>query len=311
MSSSRVIGLGLATVDIVFLLEEMPRWDHAPGFSDFTVQGGGMTGTAMVAASRLGLSAGYVGTVGSDEMGEIKSRSLSREGVDVTGLKRRTGRERQIILVYVNEKSGERRFSSLKGMGGELLRVDELDRGYFQSADLLLIDGFHHDAAAAAARWMREAGKRVVLDAGMPRKSLSPAVERLLERTDAVIAGSGFARAATGITDIEEAARRVLDRGPQIFVQTEGSDGSFTATKDGFFRTPAFNVEVVDTTGAGDTFHGAYLVGLSRGWSLKDTALFASAAAAMKCRKLGGRAGIPNRSDVFAFLEERGYSIGE
>jgi sulfofructose kinase len=92
-------------------------------------------------------------------------------------------------------------------------------------------------------------------------------------------------------------------------VQTEGAEGCYTVTEKDYFHTPAFSVEVMDTTGAGDTFHGAYLVGLDLGWPLRETALFASAAAAMKCRRLGGRAGIPDRESVLAFLQDRGRSI--
>jgi len=95
--------------------------------------------------------------------------------------------------------------------------------------------------------------------------------------------------------------------GPQIVVQTEGRDGSYTLTAREHFHTPAFDVEVVDTTGAGDVFHGAYLVGLLRGWDLPMVAAFATAVAAIKCTQLGGRKGIPTSDQTIAFLKKRGY----
>jgi ribokinase len=92
-------------------------------------------------------------------------------------------------------------------------------------------------------------------------------------------------------------------------VITRGERGSVTRTVDAAFCTPAFRVPVVDTTGAGDVFHGAYLFGLLQGWELDAVAEFASASAALKCTKLGGRAGIPRRTEVVDFLRERGRPV--
>jgi ribokinase len=104
----------------------------------------------------------------------------------------------------------------------------------------------------------------------------------------------------------------LLDEGPETVVVTLGEDGSFTKTRDEAFHSPAFAVPVVDTTGAGDVFHGAYLFGLIRGWDLQTTAVFASAAAALKCIRLGGRAGIPAYEAVIDFLRQRdSATLGE
>ena len=97
--------------------------------------------------------------------------------------------------------------------------------------------------------------------------------------------------------------------GPSIFVQTEGEEGSYTITSDECFHTPAFSVEVVDTTGAGDVFHGAYIVGLLHGWNLQQVAQFATAASAIECTNLGGRVGIPCFDEVISFLNERGILL--
>ena len=97
--------------------------------------------------------------------------------------------------------------------------------------------------------------------------------------------------------------------GPKIVVQTEGKDGSYTFTASEHFHLPAFNVDVVDTTGAGDVFHGAYLVGLLHGWSVHRAGIFATAVAGIKCTSLGGRRGIPTYDRTIAFLKERGYIL--
>jgi len=105
------------------------------------------------------------------------------------------------------------------------------------------------------------------------------------------------------------AGRAALALGPRIVVQTAGDEGSWTTTHDDEFATPCFAVDVVDTTGAGDVFHGAYIVGLLHGWDLRQTALFSAAVAALKCTRLGGRLGIPSMEQTLAFLHERDIDL--
>ena len=92
---------------------------------------------------------------------------------------------------------------------------------------------------------------------------------------------------------------------------TRGGKGNVTVWRDGSFRVDAFAVEAVDTTGAGDVFHGGFIYGLLRQWSLRESVIFASAVAALKCTEVGGRAGIPRLPEVMAFLQERGYVFSD
>ena len=103
------------------------------------------------------------------------------------------------------------------------------------------------------------------------------------------------------------AAAAVLKMGPRVFVQTEGAAGCYTMAAGDWFHTPAFQIDAVDTTGAGDVFHGAYIVGMLNGWDLRRVALFASAVAALKCTKLGGRSGIPDMAETLTFLRSRAH----
>jgi sugar/nucleoside kinase (ribokinase family) len=306
--SIQVVGLGLATLDVFVRLKEMPTWGRFGVFDDFRIEGGGMAATAMVAAARLGLRAGFVGIAGSGYAGRLLLESIADRGVDVRGVRQRPAPESRVVMVYVDE-AGERHFSSLRSWGDDWLRPDELDREYFTSADFLHVDGFHFGAAVEAARWMHEAGKKVVYDAAKTICQTEINAPELLKHVDYLICGSGFAPALTGERDRGRAGRAALAMGPGVVVMTEGAEGSTTVTPREEFHTPAFAVTAVDTTGAGDVFHGAYIVGLAHGWPLRDVATFASAAAAIKCTKLGGRAGIPTFDEVMAFLGERGIII--
>ena len=163
--------------------------------------------------------------------------------------------------------------------------------------------------ALQAAKWMHEAGRTVVLDGHKTRGAVHDHLRALVQYVDVLISGSGFAQGLTGESGILEAGATVLRMGPRIFVQTEGEDGSYTVTLEERFHTPAFESEVVDTTGAGDVFHGAYIVGLLHGWDPQRIALFSTAVSAIKCTKLGGRAGIPRYDKVLAFLRERSIEL--
>ncbi|NLD43042.1 MAG: hypothetical protein GX657_06050 [Chloroflexi bacterium] len=308
-----IVGVGLATLDVLVRVRELPTWETMGSMSGFALDGGGPVGTGLVAAARLGARAGYVGTAGTDRTAELKMEFLTREGLDVSHVVRRPGPEGNVILVCVDEETGERTFTGLRDRHRTPLAPEELDRDYLTQAEFLHLDGHHPDAALQAARWMHAAGKQVMLDGARMTGTMGRTADyyrRLVAETDILICGSGFVPALTGRTDIWEAGRAALDLGPRIVVQTEGAEGAYTVSREGILHTPAFAVDVVDTTGAGDVFHGAYLVGLLHGWELAEVALFASAVSALKCMHLGGRAGIPTYAETLAFLAERDIPLG-
>ena len=311
----QVVGLGMATLDVLLRLEDMPTWDRGTRLSDFRFDGGGPVGTAIVAAAKLGALTGFVGTAGDDAAAELKLRSFLSVGVDLSRMVQREAPEDQIIVVYVQESSGERVFSGVSRPTDAKLLPEELDRAYITSADYLHLDGWHAQAALHAAGWMREAGKTVVLDGSKTSGPVRGSRRELVEHVDVLISGSGFAQGVTGLDDRWAALEAVLELGPRIAVQTEGETGSYTVSRDpqfgvDRFHMPAFSCDVLDTTGAGDVFHGAFIVGMIHDWSLRDIVRFATAVSAIKCTRLGGRAGIPDLDEVMAFLAERGCAPG-
>jgi sugar/nucleoside kinase (ribokinase family) len=305
----------MAALDILVRGRELPTWEGGSALSRLGLEGGGPVATALVAAQRLGISTGFIGMFGADRLGKMKRQTLEEEGVDLSRSVGRPGPDTQVILVCVNAATGERVFSGVSAPDGSFLwrrdslLVEELDREYITAAEMLHLDGFHIDAALAAAGWMRAAGKTVMLDGSATRGPITAEMRALVERCDILICGTGFGPAVSGESDLWRAGEALLALGPRIVVQTEGAAGSYTVTPEERFHTPAYPVEVVDTTGAGDVFHGAYTAALLRGWDVRRAAQFSSAVSALKCRQLGGRPGIPTFTEALRFLRERGENF--
>ncbi len=303
MSDLQIVGLGLSTLDILLRLPEMPTWEVPNYLDEIKFDGGGPAGTAVVTAARLGARTGFVGTAGNDWVAEMKLRSLRANEVDTSRVIVHNQAETQVIVGYVNSNSGERVFTGSKNIFQHPLKVEDLDKDYITSSEYLLIDGFHYEASLQAAKWMHTAGKQVVLDAAATKGNISAKLSELVKVTDVLIGGSGFAQALTNKEKIWEAGEAALAFGPQIVVMTEGAQGSYLVTGQTRFHTPAFMVDVVDTTGAGDVFHGAFVFGLLQGWDLHKISLFSTATSAIECTRLGGRSAIPTYNEVIHFLE--------
>ncbi len=226
--SLQIVGLGMATLDVLMRLREMPTWERGTRLSDFGFDGGGPVGTAMVAAAKLGTRVGFVGTVGNDAAAELKMRSFHDVGVDLSRLVARNVPEDQVVIVYVHADTGERVFAGVARPSDTQLQPEELDRAYITSADYLHLDGYHSAAALQAAQWMHEAGKQVVLDGSKTSGPVRGHLRTLVEHVDVLISGSGFVQGLTGEADLADALLAALDYGPRIVVQTEGEDGAYT-----------------------------------------------------------------------------------
>jgi len=219
--------------------------------------------------------------------------------VDLSRLRVQASARSQICIVLVEAGTGRRSILCRRAIG-ELV-LGEADRTYISSARYLHLDGYLMDAAITAARWARADGVKVSFDANRPR----PGLDELLPLVDVLIASERFPPAYSDQEDPVQAGRSLLEMGPEIVVVTLGVEGCLCLWEDQVVHVPGFQVDVVDTTGAGDAFHGAFLYGLLQGWELERTAIFANAVAAMSCTRLSGRAGLPSLSEVEAFLERQ------
>ena len=293
-----VVGLGYCSLDYLGVVPGRPEFDaDTVSLTDFAKSGGGPVSTALVTLARLGARTGYVGVLGTDEGGVFLKGEFEREGVDLSRLRVQAGARSQICMVLVETGTGRRSILCYRAAGD--LVLDEADRTYLSSARYLHLDGNHMGAAITAARWARADGVKVSFDANRPR----PRLDELLPLVDVLIASERFSPAYTAQEDPVRAGRSLLEMGPEIVVITLGAEGCLCLWEDQAIPVPGFQVDVVDTTGAGDAFHGAFLYGLLQGWELERTAVFANAVAAINCTHLSGRAGLPSLSEVEAFLK--------
>jgi len=297
-----VIGFGVNALDLLALIDGYPKPDTKAQFEVFDVQGGGVVATAVAACARLGLRTRYIGKVGSDFWSRLSLRTLSREGVDVRHVIRVKG-PGHVSLVLADKQSGARTLF-FRRPPDYAIRAEELDKPALTAGRLLHVDGVDAAAAAVAVDWAREAGMRVTMDG----ERIVPGIEAVWPKVDLLVANPRFVRGTTGHAALEDGLCELADRGPGRVAVTLAEDGALGYEAGRFVRVPGFRVHAVDTNGAGDVFHGACAMGELRDWPLAWVLTFASAVAAMKCRSLGGRRGIPRLPEVRDFLSTHGHA---
>ena len=302
-----VVGLGCGCFDFIGIVPHIPTVDEEIQMLETSQQGGGEVATALVALSNLGTTTAYIGKIGDDPIGTIIKADLEDSGVDTSNLFVDKGATSLASVVLVDKESGKRTISICVPTYADV-RPEEVNPELVSSAKALLVDCTFRAAALEAARIAQAAGVTVVLDADV--QGYDEQIGELIALTDVLIPSKAFSSLHTKQDDPERAVQAFLEEGPSTVVQTLGSEGSLCYHDGNMFRSPAFQVDVVDTTGAGDVFHGAFIHGMLQDWSLPKTVEFASAVAAIKCTKLGGRAGIPTYDEADAFMRQHDSSWG-
>jgi len=294
-----ILAVGMATMDRLYLLRDCSELPSGTVL-DYSVQGGGPAATAIAAASVLGASCGMIAAVGDDETGRQILAGLRECGVDTSRSVIKNGLASPVVLVLVDARTGDRHFLGHHA-DHALVGVDDVDWDYAAGARIIHFDSWIREAPAALQK-ARALGATVMVDANIV-PGLEPGWVRLVD----VLIGSADVRqrripAETALQEAEQ----IRALGPHTAILTLGAEGCVGVGPEGPFRVPGFRVDVVDTTGTGDVFHGAYAYGLIQGWRAEDCARFANAAAAISATKLGGRAGLARHEQVVQFLRERG-----
>lgn len=298
---SDVIGIGASVFDILMTAERFPEEDTKIQGMESKSQCGGPCAVALVAVSKLGETASYNGIVGDDMYGDTIKEKLAYYGVDTKNVLTQKGAQSFHSFVLLNLANSSRTCCWNKGSARELTE-EEVDLSALKEAKVLHLDGHQLKAAVFAAKKAKEYGVKVSLDAG----GVYPGIEELLPLVDILIPSEEFARKITGKSDNVEAAAELEKRyHPEVLIVTEGVKGGFIMKDGAAKRYPSFKVKAIDSNGAGDTFHGAFIAAMLKGMDVMEAATFASATSAVKCTKFGACEGIPHFDEVEAFLKER------
>lgn len=289
-----VVGVGLNATDTLLLVPQFPAFGGKEPFTGEIVSVGGQVASAVVACQRLGLRTKYVGTVGDDERGSLQMESLREAGVDTADVEVRAGCATQSAYIVIDGTTGER--SVLWRREDSLaLRPEDVTAQWIDGARMVHLDGHDTPAKERVARLARERGIPVSCDVD----TVYDGFERVLPNVDYLVASSNFPPEWTGEADRFTALRKIQgEYGMKLVAMTLGVMGALAFSEGRFVYSPGFAVDCVDTTGAGDAFHGAFCFGMLQEWPLERSLEFANAIAALNSTALGARGNLASREEA-------------
>ena len=293
-----VVGVGLNATDTLLIVPHFPAYAGKVPFQKEVVSPGGQVASALVACARLGLRTKYIGTVGDDERGRIQLESLRAAGIDVEHVQLRKDCASQSAYIVIDRSTGERTVLWRREDG---LRIDpeQILPEQIACARLLHIDGHDTPAVARAAAIARSLGIPVTVDVD----TIYRGFDRVLPHVDYLVASSEFPTAWTGQSDPFKALELMQrEYGMKVAAMTLGALGALAREHGEFFYSPAFVVNCVDTTGAGDVFHGAFCYAVLQEMPMRDALEFSNAMAALNCTALGARGGIRGLEEIHGLM---------
>jgi len=294
-----VVGWGLNATDTLLLVPHFPAYAGKAPFEEEIVSPGGQVASAMVACARLGLRVKYIGSIGDDERGRIQIESLRGTGINLDDVQLRRNCPNQSAYIVVDRSTGER---TVLWRRAACLRIDpaEITPEQIACARLLHIDGHDTPAMARAAEIARRHGIPVSVDVD----SVYHGFEHVLPNVDYLVASSEFPSAWTGEQDPFVALETLQkEYGMKVAAMTLGAHGALARVDGRFVYSPAFVVNCIDTTGAGDVFHGAFCYAVLQGMPIREALEFSNAMGALNCTALGARGGIRGVEDVRTLME--------
>jgi len=297
-----VLGIGIVAVDDLLMVDNYPSADSKMRADKVVRQGGGLTGTALVASSRLGAKSAYGGILGQDDLSNWTVSELEREGIDCS-LTIRSGDIKPYHAIIVVDTTHHTRTIIFSDEGVMPRPIETIDESFVSKAKVILIDQLGIDVMLHTTLIAKKLGIPTVADI---EREEHPKTRELLSQIDHLVLSTSFAGKLTGSDDPTKQVKALYKNDRACTAITAGIKGCWCMTKGSseIKHQPAFRVQTVDTTGCGDVFHGAYAAGIAWGWDIPKCIEFASATAALKATKPGGRAGIPDKATVEKFLKD-------
>jgi sugar/nucleoside kinase (ribokinase family) len=303
-AAPRILCAGIIVLDEVFRVAEFPKPDGKVQAEGFFVVNGGCAANAAVAIARLGgyaaLAGPMGGPAGQDDNGDRVLRALKREDVDTSACQRVDGLATALSAIVINAR-GDRTIVTYRDE--RIATTAPADpEGTVAVADAVLADNRYPQFVEPICAAARRRGLPVVLDGDRPTFAEDP----LFRLATHVIFSSECLRETTGLADLGDGLRRMARHSGAFLAVSNGPDDIIYLEAGVLRRLPVFAVKAVDTLGAGDAFHGGFILGLAEGQDEVAAMRFGAAAAGIKCSRLGGSAGCPNRAEVEAFLAQQG-----
>lgn len=301
---SKIVGIGANVFDTLITVDGYPKEDTKMRACGIKECGGGPCATGLVAASKLGADAAYIGALAKDSGGEFLLSDMKRFGMNIDYVDMKENASSFSSVVLLNKENTSRTCVFNKENLPEFT-IDSEKEAAIKNADLLMVDGNELENAVTGAKIARENGTAVLYDAG----GMYDGVEKLLPYADILIPSEEFSLAFTGEDDVCNAAKKLYeDFNPEIVVITQGIKGGIIYDGADIRSYPSFKVDAVDSNGAGDVFHGAFAFAVTNGFNYYDCCVFSSAVSALKCTMTGARDGVPDYRSTIEFLKERGHN---
>jgi ribokinase len=288
-----VLGFGHCCIDHLAVLDPFPEKGMKGDVAESLVIAGGPVPIALSTAARFRCSAQYFGKVGDDADGDQIRRELHEDGVDVSRMIIDSNCKTARAYIWIDKNDGSRSIA-LDYRKTNWLSEKDVDLELIEGCKLFLCDNRSAEATLKALHYAKEAGVITMIDAG----SVRPGFREMLKLVDYTIVSQDLKNTLLKGIDARELAEMLVRMGTGTAVVTCGAEGSVYCNGAETRHIPGFLLDAVDTTGAGDIFHGAFIYGLLENWELTRIVRFSNAAAALSCRRLSGRLGIPKLHEV-------------
>jgi sulfofructose kinase len=289
-----VVGVGLNATDTLIIIPHFPAYGGKVPFHQEILSPGGQVASAIVTCAKLGLRSKYIGTVGDDERGLVQMESLRRSGVNLDNVQIRSGCSNQSAYILIDQSTGER---TVFWNRPDCLAIspDQISAEQITSARMLHIDGHDTAAVGAAARIAKAHGIPVSVDVD----TIYAGFDHVLPYVDYLVASSEFPARWTKIENPFEALESIQrEYHMKVAAMTLGAHGALALVDGEFVHSPAYVVNCLDTTGAGDVFHGAFCYAVLQDMPIGDALDFSNAMAALNCTAIGARGGIKTVEDA-------------
>ena len=300
-----IVGLGEIVLDWVTEIPHFPKPDEKIDALSENYFPGGVTANYLVATVRLGGKSGFIGAVGDDSYGDYLIEDFTKEGVDTTYIKKIVDKKTPVNFIFVAK--GEKTIIQSPHMQTTKIEGKDLNEAYIANSKLLHTTIIHQKVTEKAIEIAKKNNVKISIDLESQIALRGwDNLKKVLLNADILLPNKEGAKTITNSNNPEKAAAILVKKGIPIVIITLGSNGVLITTNEFQKRIPTYTINnIVDTTGAGDTFSGAFsLAYWIKGWDLEKSCKYANAAASLKIQKLGARSGMPNETELKEFLKK-------